>query len=345
MKRFYSILFLLVCFGLMAQTKKRTALFLGNSYTYSNNMPQIVELMALSVGDTLVWDNNTPSGYPMGYHAGDPISLMKLQHGHWDYVILQDQSQFPAWQNYSFSTAIYMDSLVKTYNTCATTMFYMTWGRKNGDVYSPQWPYPSTYLGMDSLLRLNYLKMAELTKGEVSPAGAVWRYIREHHPEIELYQPDESHPSFLGSYAVACSFYTSIFRKDPTYITKNYKIPVEVADKIKMAAKVVVFDSLRKWQIGMYDSLKPEICQPKIETPGDINELVNVFPSPASNYIKLAMKLERAEEVQIFNAQGLLVMEASYLPFEAIDVSKLRAGIYFLRLVNQRDQRANFVKY
>lgn len=70
-----------------------------------------------------------------------------------------------------------------------------------------------TYAGMDSLLHLRYMMMAEDNHAVVSPVGAVWNYIRANFPLIELYSPDESHPSVAGSYAAACCFYTSIFRK------------------------------------------------------------------------------------------------------------------------------------
>jgi hypothetical protein len=40
--------------------------------------------------------------------------------------------------------------------------------------------------------------MAETNDAIVAPVGAVWNYIRQNHPEIELYNPDESHPSLIG---------------------------------------------------------------------------------------------------------------------------------------------------
>jgi hypothetical protein len=87
----------------------------------------------------------------------------------------------------------------------------------------------------------------------VSPVGAVWRYIRQNYPEIELYSSDESHPSTAGSYATACSFYTAIFRKDPLQVTYDYTLDPTDAANIRFAAKAVVYDSLLNWHIGEYD--------------------------------------------------------------------------------------------
>lgn len=95
--------------------------------------------------------------------------------------------------------------------------------------------------------------MAEDNNAILSPVGAVWRYIRQNYPLIELYQSDESHPSVAGTYAAACAFYTVLFRKDPNLISYNPSLSAADAASIRAAAKTVVFDSLVHWNIGAYD--------------------------------------------------------------------------------------------
>lgn len=132
----------------------------------------------------------------------------------------------------------------------------MTWGRKNGDASNcASWPPVCTYSGMDSLLNLRYRMMADSNNAIVSPVGAVWKYIRQNFPLIDLYQSDESHPSVAGTYAAACSFYTALFRKDPTAITFNSTLSTTDAANIRTAAKLIVYDSLMNWHIGAYDPL------------------------------------------------------------------------------------------
>ncbi len=97
--------------------------------------------------------------------------------------------------------------------------------------------------------------MADSNNAILSPAGAVWKYIRQNFPLIELYQSDDSHPSVAGTYAAACSFYTALFRKDPTAITFNPSLLTTDAANIRTAAKLIVYDSLMKWHIGEYDPL------------------------------------------------------------------------------------------
>lgn len=243
---------------IIAQQKKKV-LFIGNSYTAYNNLPQLTANVALSTGDTLVFDSNTPGGQTFQGHSTNSQTTSKIQAGGWDFVVLQEQSQLPSFpiqqvQNQVFPFARKLDSLIHVASPCAQTLFYMTWGRKNGDANNCQFfSDVCTYEGMDNLLRERYMTMANNNNAMVSPVGAVWRYLRENHPGIELYQSDESHPTLEGSYVAACAFYTAIFRKNPELITFNAGITATVAEQIRQAAKLVVYDSLSIWNIDAYD--------------------------------------------------------------------------------------------
>lgn len=224
-------------------------LFLGNSYTGVNNLPQIVHDVALSAGDTLVFDSYTPGGYQLIDHSTDPISQNKIMTGGWDYVVIQGQSQEPITSYNQFNNGgSALNNLVKQYNPCAITMPYMTWGRKNGDASNcVTFPVMCTYQGMDTTIRNRYLNLTAFINGEVSPVSVVWNYLRQNYPGIELYQADESHPSLEGSYAAACCFYATLFKKDPTLITYNFGLNASDASIIKNAVKTQVFDSLQLW--------------------------------------------------------------------------------------------------
>lgn len=234
--------------GLQAQTTRKV-LFLGNSYTYFNGLPQMVHDAALSAGDNLVFDIYAPGGYRLIDHATDGMSQSKIAAGGWHYVMLQGQSQEPITHNGEFiGGGGQLNNLVAQSNPCAVTMLYMTWGRKNGDASNcADYPVMCTYQGMDTTLRNNYLHLAAAIDGEVSPVSVVWSYLRQNHPNIELYQPDESHPSPAGSYAAACCFYTTIFKKDPTLISFNPGLNATDAAVIRNAVKIKVFNNLSAW--------------------------------------------------------------------------------------------------
>jgi PKD repeat protein len=231
----------------------RNVLFLGNSYTGFNNLPQLVHDVALSAGDTLLFDSYTPGGYQLASHNSDSTSINKIMAGGWQYVVLQGQSQEPITQSGVFMYGgIQLNNLIAQHNPCAVTMLYNTWGRKNGDATNcATFPVMCTYEGMDSTLRNKYIELATFIRGEISPVSFVWKYLRQNHPSIDLYQTDESHPSAAGSYAAACCFYAALFKKDPTLITFDFGLPATDAAIIRGAAKTQVFDVLNTWDFKL----------------------------------------------------------------------------------------------
>lgn len=256
------ILFLLFTRLAVAQSGQMgttSVLFIGNSYTYVNDLPQLLSDLALSTNDTLLTGSNAPGGYTFKMHCSNSTTLSMIGQGGWDFVVLQEQSQLPSLpdsivETESFPYASKLDSLITVANPCAETAFYMTWGRKNGDEENcASWPPVCTYTGMDSLLNKRYFEMAQANNAIVSPVGRAWHYCRENFPDYELYAPDGSHPSQAGSYLAACCFYTVILRKDPGLITYDFSLIPSMAADLRIVAQQVVYDSLYLWNVGSYD--------------------------------------------------------------------------------------------
>ncbi len=253
------IIFLVTLKGVAQETKN--ILFLGNSYTAANNLAQTLEDVAASTGNTVIADTNTPGGYTLEGHTTNSVSLEKIKYGNWDFVVLQEQSQRPSLPIADVETLVYpfarkLNDSILTHNPCAETAFYMTWGRENGDAGNCKfWPPVCTYEGMDDLLRERYLFMATDNGAITAPVGAVWRYIRDHNLGINLYSNDGSHPSIAGTYVAALTFYTALFRNDPTLVTFNSSLSTADANSLKEAVKIVVFDNMSLWNIGAYDPI------------------------------------------------------------------------------------------
>lgn len=262
--------FILITVSISTAQISRKVLFLGNSYTYVNDLPQMVHDVALSAGDTLIFDSYAPGGYQLKDHVADATSQSKIMTAGWNYVVLQGQSQEPIIDNSDFSSGGYqLNSLATQSNSCSVTMLYMTWGRKNGDATNcPAFPEMCTYEGMDSTLKKRYLNLASTIHAEVSPVSVVWKYLRQNHPGIELYQPDESHPSVEGTYAAACCFYTLLFKKDPTLVSFNSALSASDAAIIRDAVKSEVYNNL-----NLYDFKQPPVSYFRYEIGTGVNEV------------------------------------------------------------------------
>ncbi|WP_160139269.1 PKD domain-containing protein [Chryseobacterium sp. c4a] len=257
MKKTLLFLFLIAFSAVFGQLSKKV-FFIGNSYTYYNDLPILIQNMAQSTGDTLDHNSQTPGGSTFQQHVNS-TTIATLMQGNWDYVVLQEQSQLPSFTDQQVQTMVYpyatqLSDYIKNMNGCANVIFYMTWGRKNGDdSRCAVQPGVCTYEGMDDLISRHYTEMAKDNEGILSPVGKVWRMIRQQDPTMELYDHDKSHPSYIGSMVAAYTFYTVIFKKDPTLIPYNGTLTSEQAQFIKNTVKTVVYNSMDTWNIPSND--------------------------------------------------------------------------------------------
>lgn len=254
MKNFLILVFFIFSVEAIAQQTKKV-LFLGNSYTNVNNLPGMLSSIATSLGDVLIHDNNTPGGYTFNAHSTNATTITKINSNNWDYVVLQEQSQLPSFSPTQVANDVYpyadsLNRMIQENDSCTRTMFYMTWGRKNGDASNCAFYTPvCTYAGMQARLRASYLEMANDLDAEVSPVGAVWKKFRTDFPLVELYNPDESHPSIHGTYLAACTFYASIYHASPIGAFVPVGISAQEASDIQNTVNTIVFDSLNIWRI------------------------------------------------------------------------------------------------
>lgn len=321
-------LLVLVTVGVQSQEPLRV-LFVGNSYTQVNNLPQMVANMAESMDDTMEFRSSTPGACTFELHCHNQ-SMAMICEGGWDYVIMQEQSQLPAFpmdsvEQYVFPYAKQLVDSVYARNPDAETMFFMTWGRKNGDT---EFGYPpmDTYEGMDSLLCARYMQMGEDNAASVCPVGRVWHYLRDHHSEIELYQMDESHPSVAGSYAAACAFYTMLFGRDPDSIRFDAGLGARQAYVIRSAAHAVVYDSIWKWKSPLPNALYAE--KPLSG--------VSVSPNPVDEVMTMHLPEGQSAEVILYDALGRKRWRRKVIgPSCALSMLGVSRGLYMLRVVTE----------
>ena len=265
-----SLLVFAICSFFIAHTQTKLVLFIGNSYTAVNDLPNLVYNIALANGDTIYYEANAPGGSYFNAHKTNPTTLAKIASRDWDYVVLQEQSQLPALPleiagvDYSPPSATDLCDLIRENDSCTDIVFYMTWGRKEGDVtFCADVPEMCTYEGMQLLLREAYIGFAEDNEAAVAPAGMGWKSVIDDDPTIELYSGDGSHPNINGSYLTACIFYATLFQESPIGNTFHAGITDELALYLQTKAHEIVFDSLEIWRIGEGD-LVPEFDFSKV---------------------------------------------------------------------------------
>ncbi|MDD6472549.1 MAG: SGNH/GDSL hydrolase family protein [Bacteroidales bacterium] len=198
-------------------------LWIGNSYTYVNDLPDMVTRLAGEQGLKLAPTRFLAGGARLQDHYRNAKVVDALRKGGWDYIVMQEQSSNPAQATRDVIADTYhyaklLCDMAKEYSPQGHILMYMTWGHKNGNMQEHEqtdadYPLDETYENFQSRIITTYVEMAYENKTWCAPVGMAWREVRRQHPEIELYTPDESHPSLKGTYLAAQTILATILQK------------------------------------------------------------------------------------------------------------------------------------
>lgn len=232
-------------------------LYIGNSLTYVNDVPNLVNQIAMSKGDTIIWDQNTPGGAQLAQHAVNATTLSKISAYKWDIVVIQAQSQQTAFPDGQLETEVYppckflVDSIHRNY-VCTRVMYYMPAGWKYGDnMNCSGFPAVCTYEGQFARIRQTHLNMIDSTDAAIIPSGVSYRVSRLQDSTLDLWSSDYVHPSLAGSYLTALNMYAS-FSNKRTYGSSFGPVGLTAANLsfLQTVADSVVFDSISKWKLN-----------------------------------------------------------------------------------------------
>jgi hypothetical protein len=257
-------------------------LFVGNSFTFVNDLPGTFASLARSApgrGAGPAVDSVAYSGYTLAQHLADaqgtgPNPRLAALLGNadagpvtWNHVVLQEQSEIPGFDPTDPERVASMNAVVALSGlaaaTGATTVLFMTWGFPGGDPANPTL-YPA-YLTMQSRLETGYRDMAHAVAlaghpVRIAPAGLAFEGVYErdvaagHVPEAQgslfaqLFGPDAKHPSPAGTFLAACVMTATIYDVDAT--TLGGSVPgldaATVAVLESIAQSVVVAERQRR---------------------------------------------------------------------------------------------------
>ncbi|MCX6232173.1 MAG: T9SS type A sorting domain-containing protein [Bacteroidetes bacterium] len=252
MNRIIIIIFCFIYFHCTAQDTIKV-LFIGNSFTYFENMPDLFRNIADSAGYKVKTQMYAPGGVSVGdtaqgtmAHMNNPLVYDNIRSDKWDYVVLQDnQGRFVLdYGKFSSSSLVIQghfkirDSVIHN-NPCAKMIWFSGWGMKNG---LP--PYGNTGSEMIERITANYHFLNDTARQVIAPIGAAWEKIIQINPGYDLWSADETHPSLEGAYLTANVIYATIFRDDPMYSSANGGLSVSTNNLLKQIAWQTVSDSI-----------------------------------------------------------------------------------------------------
>jgi hypothetical protein len=177
------------------------ALFIGNSFTARNDLPGLIARLAAARGKKLEHRLISAGGASLRTHWNAGEALKAIQRGHYDHVVLQEQSTLPVKNAKRVHENVRLfDEAIKAAG--AKTALYMTWARQNAP--DSQQAITDAYAGIGRELGAT-----------VVPVGLAWQRFLGKHERPVLHDKDQSHPTLAGSYLAACVFLAVLFEESP----------------------------------------------------------------------------------------------------------------------------------
>jgi hypothetical protein len=220
-------------------------LFIGNSFTYVNDLPATFARLARSGGHAVETAMAAQGGFRLQDHLASSETMTALRSARWNFVILQEQSQLPAIEQLrSSQTDPAARLLVRAVRAAgASPMFFVTWAHRAG------WPENGlpTYESMQRQIDLGYLAIARQLGAPVAPVGPAWLAVNRGRPAVDLWQADGIHPSPAGTYLAACVFYAAIFHESPLGAADAEGLSGDTSRALQSAGADAVLADPGKW--------------------------------------------------------------------------------------------------
>jgi len=208
-------------------------LFIGNSYTFVNDLPGTFAKLACSGGHKVETGMAATGGWTLADHAASSQTLDLLEKQKWDMVVLQEQSEIPAIAAARAQTMYpaARQLVAKIKDVGARPLFFLTWGHRDGLTDFGI----NNYSDMQAQLDVGYRDIAEKLHVTIAPVGYAWlkQWIQSH---LNLWQDDGSHPNESGTYLAASVFYATLFHQSPAGLSYTGGLTPDTAQYLNAMA-------------------------------------------------------------------------------------------------------------
>jgi hypothetical protein len=211
-------------------------LFVGNSLTQANDLPMMVTALAAGAGVQVQSTDVSQGGFSLEDHWNDQRAHRAVDRGGWHFFVMQQgpSALLSSRENLRFWAAKFNERIRAIGGRPAPYMI---------------WPEAARISEFDNV-RQSYLLAAQDINGLFLPAGEAWRAAWRRAAGLQLYGPDDFHPSVLGTYTEALVITSKITSRSPIGMATDFvlvngtHIVITPADaQIVQAAAAEVVDS------------------------------------------------------------------------------------------------------
>ena len=202
-------------------------LFIGNSLTYVNDLPRILEAMADSAGVPFLETRMVAKpDFSLEDHWADGDALAAIRKGGWDVVVLQ---QGPS--SVEANRQLLIDYTKRFASAIAQA------GARPA-LYSV-WPTNDRLTDFERASE-SYRLAAEAVSGAFFPVADAWRAVWRRDPNVALYAFDGLHPSEAGSYLAALVMFETLYDRSPASMPDRLRLRTGATMEIPAAIAAIL---------------------------------------------------------------------------------------------------------
>ena len=171
----------------------QNVLFVGNSLTYSNDLPEILERIAKDFNESIETTSLCFPNYGLEDHWLEGKFHKLMNQNKYDFVIVQQgPSSQPLGRKMLLEYGAKIKAVCKVKNT--ELAYFMVW------------PSKYYYYTFDGVID-NHREAAKVNSAKLFPVGVIWKAYGEQKKHINLYSNDDFHPSKAGSFLAALTIF------------------------------------------------------------------------------------------------------------------------------------------
>ena len=197
-------------------------LFIGNSFTYFNDLPAMLEALAKAGGrPALSWKGVLIPGASLEDHWRSGEARRAIAREKWDFVVLQ---QGPSASPEGRSMLLgYADRFAREIRAAGgLPAIYMVW------------PPSSRTSDFDDVSQ-SYRLAARQVDGLLLPVGEAWRAAWKRDAKLGLYSGDGLHPAPIGSYLAALVMYERLYGQSPVGLPGKVSLKEEAQPAVDLS--------------------------------------------------------------------------------------------------------------
>lgn len=209
-------------------TGPRAVLFVGNSLTYTHDLPTVVREIAVEMGEAEPPEVHMVAlpNFGLEQHWANPDSRVRIeQAGWWRVVLQQGPSALP-------SSRVNLKQWTRTLAEAIRAA-------GSEPALLSVWPQEERAFDFPASIE-SYRQAAQENNAILLPGGAAWVISLRDNPDIDLYH-DNLHPTTAGTYLTALVIYGRLYGRTPAGITgrlagTSIDLSADVATRLQQSA-------------------------------------------------------------------------------------------------------------